>query len=283
MEDIIKAPVHTGEIKGVTNAPIDYPIFKGAVYYKCVSSKDMWMGMEAIIKLPEFSPDESRYEMFTDSFGTYKRYSDTPSVYLGGSSDFETDIGFGFFRGIINGEISKEKITFRPFWRSVYMENGEEQNTYNATGIYQNEFYFYPGDLVKVHLVCLEEDYLTFRVELLKGTEISPYKECRQTHDNKILLVEKIIAPGNGVRDTEYKHVNAIDQYHNEGRPTQETKAKAVNAFWQDVYLLREIDGIIKKIPFEGKMRKQIFAPSNEWFKTSIEDTKEFVTIGNRK
>jgi hypothetical protein len=282
IEDFINAPIYQGDKTDIKQAPVKYPVFNGALYYKCVSSKDAWLGIEAIIKLPEFIPDEERFEMITDPFGTYKRYMDTPSVYLGGSSDFETDIGFGFFRGFINGQISENKITFRPFWRTIFLEDGEEKNIYLSSNIYESEFYYYPGDTIKVHLVCLAPNQLTFRVELLEETKILPYAHYRKTHVNKLFIIDEIKAPGNGVNDTEYKRVNAIDQYRNEGKPTQKTKAQAINALWQDICLIRVINDELVKIPFTGNMEKKIFAPSEDRFIVKNEGTVESIDINTR-
>ena len=87
IEEIISAPIYEGDMNRFKKAPTEYPIFNGAIYYKCVSSRDMWLGIEAVIKLPEFIPDQDRCEDFTDPFGTFRRYLDFPSVYLGGSSE----------------------------------------------------------------------------------------------------------------------------------------------------------------------------------------------------
>ena len=279
IDDYLNAVIDKSNTKNDKLAPENYPVFQGAVYYKCVSAKTNWLGIEAIITLPTFYPDKNRYEYFNHTYGKRLRYLDTPSVYVGGSSDHETDIGFAFFYGLINGQVSEEKITFRPFWRTIYEEEGQIKNVYSGTDILKQSFYYYPGDTVKLDLVCLKENELTLRVELLKETKIKPYCDYRKLHENKLLIVEGIKAPGNGIRHSEYKRVNAIDQYHNEGHPTHETEAQALGMVWDDVFLFYEDKGVLKKTPFINKYLKRIHVPDTEKFEIESNNNHEEVNI----
>ena len=278
-EEYINAPFDMEPLSKDKKAPKEYPVFKGAVYYKCVSSKSDWLGIEAKITLPEFFPDKTRHENYTNPYGTFLRYLDTPSVYVGGSSDYETDIGFAFVQGLVNGTISKGKITFRPFWRSIYEEDNIEKNVYSGTELSQQSFYYYPGDTVKLDLVCLKPNELSLRIELLEKTKIHPYCDYREHHGNELFILNGIIAPGNGIHNSEYKRVNAIDQYHNEAKPTQETTAKAIGASWNDVCLFHKKDGIIKKVPFAKDKYKQIFSLDKSMFTIKTDQNNEKVNI----
>jgi hypothetical protein len=200
---------------------------------------------------------------------------------VGGSSDYETDIGFGWFRGLVHGRLSEEKITFRPFWRYIYLEDGNEKNEYEGTPLFQVEHYYFPGDTVKIHLFCTEEHYLQFRAELIKPTKIPKYDAIRKTYSNQpmLLLTGKIPAPGNGVNDTEYKRVNAIDQYHNEGKLSRLTSAKVECCSWEEVYLFRTVNKELLKVPFSSSRYIQMFCPNEESFHVETNGVNEKVWI----
>jgi len=230
--------------------------------------------------LPEWKPDKTRFEFIDNQFGKFQRNLDTPSIYIGGSSDFETDIGFGFFQGFVDNKITREKMTFRPFWRTIHLEDGIEKNIYSGTAIKQTKYYYFPGDTVKINLVCEKDNFLTLRIELLESTSLNPYKEIRnKIVENETFILRDIIAPGNGVRPSEYKRVNAIDQYHNEGKPTQKTKAFAVNCEWKSVYLFRLVNNELRKIPFIDHRIKRIFSPNKSAFIVKFENNLEKVDI----
>lgn len=280
LEEFLNAAIYDDKIDNEVPPPSNYTVFKGAWYYKVVSSLDKWLGIEAIITLPEWEPDKTRYEYINNQFGKVLRYLDTPSIYLGGSSDFETDIGFGFFQGYIGGKIIKEKITFRPFWRTIHFKDGVEKNIYSGTKIEQTKYYYFPGDTVKINLICDKNNFLTLRIELLEETSLEPYKSIRNKNDkNEIFILRDIIAPGNGLRLSEYKRVNAIDQYHNEGKETQNTSSSATNCEWKNVYLFRLINNELRKIPFIDDRIKRIFHPDKRAFVVKFDGNIEKVDI----
>ena len=232
----------------VNQKPNRQACFQGAWYFKALSKRARWLGIEATVRLPEFFFDDDRKETVTHNAKTINRHLDTPSVYFGGSADDETDIGFGYFRGLRDGEISGDKFTFRPFWRTIYTENGKKVNRYLGTPIEDTSHYYYPGDTVKVKLVSEKEDELSFSVELIEKTTIKPYAQYRQTIGKTAdLLVPGIKAPGNQTRPSEYKFVHAIDQYHNEGKPTQMTRAYTKGCRFEDIALFFEQNGMLKK------------------------------------
>lgn len=272
------------------NFPIDLPksyrCFMGAWYYKVVTTKAPYLGMQATITLPTFTPDPNRFEMVEDKYlgKEIKKYLDTPSIYLGGSSDFETDIGFGWFYGKVDGKISDEKMTFRPFWRSIWKEDGREVNEYKGTSIDEQEYYFFPGDRIRVYLYSPRIDFLQLRIELLDPTTNEFYAKIRKKQEANHIFTKNFIsplipAPGNGVRLSEYKRVNAIDQYHNEGKPTQATNAKVDACIWEDVYLFLQENKKIVKVAMDDSNSFIMQCPKEEAFLVDKVENKERITI----
>lgn len=269
---------------GLTESvPKSYRCFHGAWYYKVLSAKDDYLGIEATITLPKFTPDPNRFEIVEDRYlkKQVKKYLDTPSVYLGGSSDHETDIGFGWFYGLVDGQVSDEKITFRPFWRTIFERDGKEVNEYKGTTLEEVEYYFYPGDTVKVVLYSPVIDFLRLSVNLVTPTTEPKYVEIRKSHEKegkvtKSFLSPLIPAPGNGHHKTEYKRVNAIDQYHNEGKPTQATNAIVHTCTWQDVNLFSVKNYKLVKVPFGSSRSIVMQCPNPVAFKVKqIEEIEE--------
>ncbi len=265
----------------------DSRCFPGAWYYKVKTPKGPFLGLKAIITLPLFYPDESRVEYLEDARfeqGKMKRYLDTPSIYLGGCSDHECDIGFGWFHGLMDGKLSIDKITFRPFWRTIHIENGKEVNQYRGTSLDETEYYFFPGDRLEVKLLCEINDTLSFYVTLLEETRLEPYQTIRkQGASPKPLVVLDLIAPGNGHRDTEFKRVNAIDQYRNEGKPTQSTSAQAVHAVWKDVILYYQEGQTLYQTPMDEPLQTRMLCPSEDAFFITKLNHLEIVSIRPQK
>lgn len=283
MNRYLNAPIYKGKIQVEVIKPTNYKCFNGAWYYKALSSRDEWLGIEAIITLPEFNPDEERFDFIKDNIyeQDIKRYKDTPSVYVGLSSDYENDVGFAWQRGIVNGEVAAEKITFRPFWRYIYSIDGEEKNVYEGSSLYQTEFYYFPGDKLKLSLINIKDNYLKLIIKLLEPTAIKKYQTIRNSLDKlpKDLETKEFIAPGAGIRFAEVKRVNAIDQYSNEGKPTQCTNAIVGECIWEDVYLYRKINGIIMRVPFTNNRYIKMLCPTKEAFLIKEMDNKEIVVI----
>lgn len=265
----------------------DSRCFPGAWYYKVKTPKGPFLGMKAMITLPLFYPDESRVEYLDDARfeqGKMKRYLDTPSVYLGGCSDYECDIGFGWFHGLVDGKLSVEKITFRPFWRTIHSENGKEINLYRGTSLEETEYYFFPGDRLEVKLLCEVNDTLSFYVTLLEETILEPYRTIRKKGAKpKPLEVLDLMAPGNGHHDTEYKRVNAIDQYRNEGKPTQSTSAQAFHAVWEDVILYFQDGPTLCQTPMEESLQTRMLCPYADAFSVTNSHHREIVSIRPQK
>lgn len=277
IENFLNAPIYRGIVDSEIPKPAEYRCFPGAWYYKALSSRDYWLGFDGIVRLPEFIPDEKRYVDEAD----YRKYLDTPSVYVGGSSDFENDIGFGWLRGIINGKISQEKITYRPFWRYIYRDGHKIKNIYTGTKIEETEYYFFPGDEVRITVAALKEHFLVMRIDLVKATEIEHYRliRSRLNQTPETLLSGLIPAPGTLIRHAEYKRVNAIDQYGNEGKPAQMTKARTAESVWRDVYLYRRFRGGLIRVPFTEERYIKMLCPRPEAIKVITEESRETVVI----
>lgn len=134
--------------------------FEGAYYRKLVSSHDYWRGIEGTVILPAIVFDEDRKHPKKPG-----QYLDNPSIYVGGSmGNQETDIGLTW--EVVreeNGQISKQRKAFRPFLRRTEHASGQKAIFENAPT--QKEYYWYPGEEVKMSLVLLADKKVRFVVE----------------------------------------------------------------------------------------------------------------------
>ena len=272
--------VYLGEINNEISKPTDSKMFMGAWYHKCISSKDEWLGIEATITLPEFYADQSRLEFFEHKGSVngkplkpFLRCLDSPSVYVGGNAGYESDIGFAYAQGFLDpgmNVLSFQKNVFRPFWRYIVKNSdGSEKNIYNATAITQVEYYFYPGDKLRLRVYCPEENTLRLQIELLEPTKILKYRKIRKNlgvdENQKIIFTSPLIeSQGQGVNLAEFKRVNAIDQFYNEGSSNKNTDSYTTSTVWHEVYLYRKINGDIKKIPFTSERYVEINCPHDD-------------------
>jgi hypothetical protein len=248
--------------------PTNRPCFLGAWYYKVVSNLDRYLGIEATVTLPEFIPDENRYAIKKETTYpgrddlTYKLHLDSPSIYMGGKAKDESDVGLGYFRGYTDSSkttVSEEKFTFRPFWRYIYQdENGNTINKYDGTTLKQTEHYYLPGDKLKIMVVSPVKDFLQMTIEVIVTTTIPKYVEIRSKLGAPATLVTPLFpSKGYGEINAEFKRVNAIDQYSNEGKPAQMTSAYVTPMKWENVYLFKEVDGVIVKHLFDDRLIAQ--------------------------
>lgn len=289
IDDFQDALIYEGTIEGEIAPPPVPPCFPGAWYRKVVSSKDKWLGIEAIVELPQFFPDPNRLEPFDREAhfpfkDEYLRPLDSPSVYLGGFGGYETDIGFGYNRGYLDPNctvISKEKITFRPFWRYIYPdETGVVRNIYTLDPFTNLHHYYYPGDVVRVKVFCPEKDKMQLMIELIEPTKIEKYKLIRENHQlgDKMFtpfISPLIPSPGQGTNLAEYKRVNAIDQFYNEGKKAKFTESYTTATIWKEVYLFRNIDGNLKRVPFNQNRFTSMQCPIAEAIKVSYDNVNE--------
>ena len=244
-----EAPVYTGIIEDEESKPYTPSCFSGAIYRKVVSSRDYWLGIEAIITLPEFTPDPERVDSSTLSY-----FLDNASIYMGGNAYYESDVGLAWSIGYDSSnlsEISAQGIAYRPFWRYITTSH---ENIYQNANPRDYEYYYYPGDKIRMSIFSPKPGYLQMRIELLSETTNPKYVNKRSEYNlgtdfNHIFTTDYFPSAGMGVIKSEFKRVNAIDQVANEGKPTINTNSKVENAIWHEVYLYREIDGEIYKVP----------------------------------
>ncbi len=280
----------------VENKPPPPPkCFLGAWYRKVYSAKDNWLGIEGVITLGEFNPDEKRFA--SDGRVIYERYLDNPSVYMGGQALSESDAGLGFNYGYLTTNTLEKlnygspKFTYRPFWRYIYSEvidvdgnvTRNNVNSWNVTDAKDFNYYYFPGDTIKMSVYSPEKNYLQLRIELLKPSTIPKYKKIRDGYglkEIKVFYSPLFYSEGHGAVDAEFKRVNSIDQYGNEGFIVKETSATVTEAVWENTYLFKKIDGTIYRVPFTKNRRTEMACPNSESFTIKdLTDGGEVVTI----
>lgn len=121
-------------------------------------------------------------------------------------------------------------------------------NSWNVTHPKNLSYYYFPGDVLRMSVYSPLPDYLQLRIEVVKPTEIPKYAKLRRGYGLPGNRPADFFSPcfyskGHGYDKAEFKRVNAIDQYGNEGYKAQETKARVTPAVWREVYLYREIGG----------------------------------------
>ncbi|MDD4388382.1 MAG: hypothetical protein PHV87_04140 [Bacilli bacterium] len=268
--------VYSGEIKDEILPPAPPPCFLGSWYRKVLSSQDYWLGIEGLIELGEFTPDSNRFNL--DGKG---RYMDNPSIYMGGNSARESDAGLSLNVMYPTADTSYEltlaspKLGYRPFWRYIYYEASDidgnvlrrEVNSWNISHPKNLLYYYFPGDILRMSVYPPLPDYLQLRIEVVRPTAIPKYQKLRQGYQLPNNQPAAFYSPcfyskGHGSNKAEFKRVNAIDQYGNEGYYAQPTKAKVSPAVWHEVYLYREIAGEIRKVPFAANRYSSMICPN---------------------
>lgn len=206
------------------------PCFPGAYYRKAVSSVDEWTGIEGIITLPKISFDARRVKPGGG------RYLDNPSIYMGGRSGRQ-EIDCGLTWEVIrepDGSVSVKGKAFRPFWRN--------NKWYNAPA--RPEYYYYPGDTIRMSCRVVGPEKLFMTVELLARANPDKkfdIKEYEQKGSKPLSVFQTEFKALNFGKDKkqQYKRVNAIDQSGNEGKSVQPTQTRVSNAVWHGVWLWR--------------------------------------------
>lgn len=260
------------------------PCFPGAYYRKAVSSVDAWTGYEGVVTLPEFEPDRERRRQ-----GRPGQFMDNASVYIGGwagpvdargekaGEGREVDAGLSW--EVVrepSGMISHDRRAFRPFWRT-----GEWRS---ARAI--PEWYFYPGDTVRMRIETVAEHKLRLTLTLVARGEkgkaaMRGYNATRPSTDPT--LVDKVVpltvdfdaehfSPGG---PAEFKRVNAIDQVGREGKGVEPTKATATDAVWRDEVLLRGDE----RRPFTPDRFTDMRCPDPAHVVVERKEGKEHITI----
>lgn len=199
--------------------PESHPCFPGAFYRKAVTSVDRWTGIEGVVILPSIEFDPERAHPVTG------RPLDNASIYMGGrAGDQEIDAGLTW--EVIrheDGSISDQRVAFRPFWRNDAWANAPAEAPY----------YYYPGDTIRMSCLLTGEEELTLTVEVLDRQPDSPSQHLST-------FTVAFDAPNfDPDGEQEFKRVNAIDQFGNEGNAAQPTRTRVVGAEWREVTVLR--------------------------------------------
>ena len=234
------------------------PCFNGAYYRKAVSSKDVWIGISGTVVLPKITFDPSRKNDAKPG-----QFLDNPSVYMGGSmNEQETDVGMTW--AVVKdekGNISDERKAFRPFFRRAsYPKTGQKDIWQNAPA--SKEFYWYPGEEIKMSVQVISDGKLRFIVE---GAG-KRYEANFESDGYKM----------NGVG--EFKRVNAIDQVRNEGKVAQPTKTRVENAVWKETNLFRMQDGKVIQVPMHKDRFTDMRCPDVKYF--NVTSNKKQQKIG---
>ena len=293
--EVLEAPpVWSGAIDGEAGKPETPKVFGGAWYYKRVSSRDIWCGIEATVTLPSFRI--ARYsgdfnpDLAVDPDATAL---DNPSVYFGGSAKTESDVGLSLSRALVDvkaNKLSNTILIFRPFWRYITatgqdlgdydIHNGEYAVSATGDTCIANyhwrytEYYYLPGDTLRIVVYSPAPDKLQMQIEVIAKSELPESVEMRKKYgwkDPENFVSPVFTSPGNGVTDAEYKRVNAIDQVANEGKTVIETATTVTNAIWHDTYLYRVIDDILYRVPMTDERCATRAAPYDDRFSVSYD------------
>lgn len=289
--------VYFGEIDNEAAQPNVPSIFSGAWYHKVVSSEDYWCGIEGVITLPEV--DINRYADDYDeslSVDPTVQNLDNPSIYMGGNATTESDVGLSFSKTLMeDGSISKGSYAFRPFWRYITTEDQIDAGGYDIsnqryhsvaatqTGSYYNciasyyygftEYYYLPGDVLRMIIYIPEENVMQLQIEVLKvsnNPDSIAIREANNWAEPADFKSPYFSSPGHGTNiKTEYKRVNAIDQVANEGSSEISTTTTVTGAVWQEVYLYRYINNELRSVPFTETRRAVLNNPFESAFTVS--------------
>jgi hypothetical protein len=273
-----KAKIYYGNIENEISPPSSPKCFFGAWYRKVFSSYDYWLGIEGVIKLGEFTPDKTRFNL-----DGKQRFMDNPSIYMGGKSAKETDAGLNLNLSYLSSDtkddlnLSSPKIAYRPFWRYIYSTatdvsgnvDRHEINSWNVQNPRNLGHYYFPGDVIKMSVYSPMKDYLQLRIDVIEPTTNPKYVKIRSEYQLNNNMPSTFVSPlffskGQGYEKAEFKRVNSIDQYGNEGFVAQNTTAEVSEAIWQEVYLYRQINGVIVKVPFLQARQTSMICPSTD-------------------
>ena len=134
----------------------------------------------------------------------------------------------------------------------------------------------------KMHEYLAMPNYLQLHIEVVETTKIPKYVELRKKYNLPGDKPADFFSPifhsgGQGIEPAEFKRVNAIDQYGNEGFHAKMTDAKVSKATWSAVYLFRRINGEIVKVPFSLERQISMICPNKEAITVNVLDP----TIGS--
>lgn len=274
--------------------------FGGAWYHKVMSVPYPFYGMEGVITLP--LPFIRRYSDHFKPKGLLSldhKNLDVSSIYMGGHAIDESDVGLALFKGMIDGVLTEGSCVYRPFWRYITDES-EDIGTYDlANGrqyaatllsnhnglknIYAQyhpsftEYYYLPGDTIKMSLYSPKPHFMQLKIEVLSISTLPYSIKLRQK--GKLKNPETFISPmfsskGHGTDSVKtYKRVNAIDQVKNEGKVAVVSNTKILNALWHECYLYYKREGVLYKTPMNDDICVTMQCPQSIAFiATQIEE-----------
>jgi hypothetical protein len=252
--------------------------FPGAWYRKVVSSKDAWLGIEGVIQLGEFTPDETRFNL-----DGKHRYMDNHNLYMGGCSCEESDCGLGYNTMYTTCDTKEDlnlaspKLGYRPFYRYICHERIDEDgntdvvhaNFWRVTNPRSLCYYYFPGDVVRMKVYSPIPNYLQMRIEVIECTKIEKYVKIREQYHLKDNRPKDYCSPlfyseGHGIHPAEFKRVNSIDQYGNEGKIVKSTNATVSQEIWKECFLYREVDHKLVKVPFTKNRQISLCCPNSK-------------------
>lgn len=298
-------PVYLDEIVNENKHIEKQPLFDGAWYYKSITSFDSWLGIEGTIILPEI--ELRRYngsyneELLVDPL---TKSLDNPSIYFGGKSAYESDVGLSLSLGLYNNNgnniISTGSFVFRPFWRyitsvnepnkdlgSYDLDNGRRYSVSstnsNNTNMFANwyygdtEHYYLPGDKLRMIVYSPKANFLQLQIEVIEKSTLEQSVKLRKDNgwkDPANFISPLFTSQGHGSINAEFKRVNALDQSANEGKPAIMTNSNVREAIWESVYLHRKIDDKMYRVPFNNERMDTLAAPDANYFTASeVNDT----------
>ncbi|NJM52192.1 MAG: hypothetical protein HC846_01650 [Blastocatellia bacterium] len=161
---------------------------------------------------------------------------------MGGNAggNFEVDAGLSWeFTVDENGKKSDKRNAFRPFWRT---------KTWNAAPA-KKEFYFYPGETVQMAILVAGPKKLRMIISNGKDKTFQTEFEAEGFAANV---------------PRQFKRVNAIDQFGNEGKAVSPTTAEITGAEWLQTVVLRGEGANAKQIPLTAEKFTDMRCPNEK-------------------
>lgn len=229
-----------GTLSGVFQATMSagghsLPPREGSYYRKVATTFGNWTGIEGTVTLGYPSADYNHMDPFglpLDGF----------NIYMGGNAGGveEVDAGLGWdYCEDKQGTVSGAKVGWRPFWR-----NGN----WHSAPLYPDDCW-HPGDTVVMSVVLDGPRKLRLTV---KDAGPNPRR----------IFTQSFLAPWfrDGV-SRQFKRVNSIDQYGNEGHQAKPTEASVIDAIWQDTRVILTQGHKHQAVPLTGATRLMLSYP----------------------
>ncbi|WP_162163986.1 hypothetical protein [Acholeplasma hippikon] len=296
-------------LKDVNANKVKQVCFGGAWYHKVMSIEYDFKGIMGDITLPmpyinRFKDDKEPTKLIDFDL----KNLDVSSIYMGGHAKHESDVGLALGRAILNEKVTEGSAVYRPFWRyitdgfddagSYDLANGrnysatilnDKNGIKNVYAMYHpsfSEYYYLPGDRLRMSLTSPKPDYLVLKIEVLEVSKLPYSVEFRKKYnlkETKDFTSPMMSSPGHGTNMLKtYKRVNAIDQVSNEGKEAIVSNTVIENAIWENCYLLYEENGIIYQTPMNEEIAVEMSCPNVKGFIVSelnIETGGQKITI----